>query len=211
MLDLIQKEKFIAILRRVPEDKALPAVNALWRGGVRLFEVTFDPTDHDTLVRTPRLISAIRERYPEAAVAAGTVVFPDYVRAAKEAGAGMIVSPGTDEEVMTLTKEAGMLSVPGAFTPSEIMRAWRLGADIVKIFPIEPHNIPYLANILSPLSYVRFLPTGGVNPDTAGTFIRMGAVAVAAGASVLSPAALAANDLGAIEEAARKHCEAVRV
>ena len=119
-------------------------------------------------------------------------------------GAEFIVSPNTDAEVISLTKENGMLSIPGAFTPSESVTAHKLGADIVKIFPIEPHNISYLKNILSPVSHIPFITTGGVNEDTADELMKTGADALAAGASVIPVSALNANDFSLIEENTRK-------
>jgi 2-dehydro-3-deoxyphosphogluconate aldolase/(4S)-4-hydroxy-2-oxoglutarate aldolase len=103
-----------------------------------------------------------------------------------------------------------MVSIPGALTPTEIMTAYNLGADLVKIFPIMPGDIPYLKNILAPLSHIPFITTGGVNPETAGTFIRMGAVALAAGATIITPDALANEDYETITENARAHLAAIR-
>ena len=103
-----------------------------------------------------------------------------------------------------------MLSMPGAFTPTEIVEAYQAGADVVKIFPIRPDDISYLKVILPPLKHIPFMPTGGVNPQNAGEFIRLGAVAVAAGATVVLPDALRRGDYAAIREAARAHVEAVQ-
>lgn len=97
-----------------------------------------------------------------------------------------------------------MISIPGAFTPSEIVSAYKIGADIVKIFPIEPHNISYLKNILSPISHIPFITTGGVNKDTAKELINTGALALAAGASIIPKDALENGNFNIIEEKARE-------
>lgn len=204
--EIIQKlkdEKFIVILRNLPGEMCEKTVDALYRGGVRIFEVTFNPSKADTVETTTGIMRMIKSKYPDVTLAAGTVVKEEFVKAAHEAGAVAIVSPNTDAKIIALTHELGMMSMPGAFTPSEIMTAYNLGADIVKVFPIEPHNIPYLKNIMSPLSHIPFLPTGGVNVDTAAEFLKAGAVAVAAGATVITPAALEAEDYDAIEQNAR--------
>lgn len=211
MMEKLKREKFIALFRGLSLEQSKRAAQAVYEGGVRLIEVTFNPSDPATIDNTVAIMEAIRAEYgDEVGILAGTVVMPEYVVPAKQAGAEMIVAPNTDEEIIRLTHENGMLSAPGAFTPSEIVRAYRLGADVVKIYPIEPHNISYLKNILSPLSYIPFMPTGGVNPETAPEFIRMGAVAVGAGATVITPKALAENDWAAVTQNARLHLEAIR-
>lgn len=203
--EMIKKHKFIAILRNIPEDKLENTAKALYNGGARLFEITFNPSDPDTIKKTAMAFEIIKNACGNGiSVGAGTVVKKEYVAEAKKMGAEFIVAPNTDQEVISLTKENGMLSIPGAFTPSEIVTAHKLGADIVKIFPIEPHNISYLKNILSPVSHIPFITTGGVNEDTADELMKTGAAALAAGASVIPVSALNANDFSLIEEKTRK-------
>ena len=203
--EMIKKHKFIAILRNIPEDKLENTAKGLYNGGARLFEITFNPSDPDTVKKTAKAFEIIKNACGnDISVGAGTVVKKEYVAEAKKMGAEFIVAPNTDQEVISLTKENGMLSIPGAFTPSEIVTAHKLGADIVKIFPIEPHNIPYLKNILSPVSHIPFITTGGVNEDTADELMKTGAAALAAGASVIPVSALNANDFSLIEEKTRK-------
>lgn len=211
MIEEIKKHKFMAILRRVPEEKIEKTVQALFLGGVRIMEVTFDPLDCRTVEKTRSAFDTIRRVCgKEVSLAAGTVIKPENVKAAAEFGVGCVVSPNTDEEIIRLTKELGMLSVPGAFTPSEIVKAYNMGADLVKIFPILPDNIQYLKTVISPLSHIPFITTGGVNPDTASKLLEVGAAAVAAGASIITPKALEQNDYKAIQENAKAHIDAVR-
>ena len=110
------------------------------------------------------------------------------------------MSPNSDEKIIKLTKELGMISIPGAFTPTEIMNAYNRGADIVKIFPILPDNIAYLKNVISPLSHIPFITTGGVRLDTAKDLLDCGAVALAAGATVITPDCLANDDYEGIKK-----------
>lgn len=210
-MEFIRQHKFIAIFRGVPEEQFLPCAQAIYDGGVRLLEITFDPTDPATAEKTARQIEAVRREFGgEIVVGAGTTVRSEYVEPAAQAGARFIVAPNTDKDVIRLTKAHGMLSMPGAFTPTEIVEAYQAGADVVKIFPIRPDDISYLKVILPPLKHIPFMPTGGVNPQNAGEFIRLGAVAVAAGATVVLPDALRRGDYAAIREAARAHVEAVQ-
>ena len=103
-----------------------------------------------------------------------------------------------------------MLSVPGAYTPTEIMNAYQLGADVVKIFPILPDGEAYLKNVISPLSHIPFMITGGINPDTIEKFLATGPVAVAAGATIVTKDLVERGDYDTIRENARKHVEKIR-
>ena len=100
--------------------------------------------------------------------------------------------------------------MPGAYTPTEIMNAYNMGADIVKIFPIAPDQIGYLKNVLSPLSHIPFVPTGGVNPDTIKPFMEMGAVAVGAGLSVYTNEMLEKGEYDKITKNAKLHTSIVK-
>ena len=211
MLDIIKKHRFIAILRNVPLEKAEKTVRALYDGGIRIFEVTFTPSKSDTIETVTKTFDLIKKLGNDVSLCAGTVVCEDFVRAAKESGAGCIVSPHSDEKIIKLTKELGMISIPGAFTPTEIMNAYNWGADIVKIFPILPDNIAYLKNVISPLSHIPFITTGGVRLDTAKAFLDCGAVALAAGATVITPNCLANDDYEGIKKNAEAFVNICRI
>lgn len=209
--EFIKKHKFIAILRHIELKYIEAAAKALYDGGVRVFEVTFNPAVETTAEETKSIISKIYSMFgDEVCIGAGTVLTVPYAEAAFEAGARFIVSPCTDESVMAYTKSKGMLSMPGAYTPTEIVRAYNLGADIVKIFPILPDGDAYLKTLVSPLPHIPFAVTGGINPDTAGKFIKAGAAAVAAGASLVTADLCENGEFEKITELARRHIEKVR-
>lgn len=209
-VDLIKKNKFIAIFRHIGTEYAADAAQAIYDGGVRLFEITFNPSKADTIEETTKIIKTISEMFgDDVSVGAGTVIKQEYAEAAYKAGAKFIVSPCTNEGIIRYTKEHGMASIPGAYTASEIMRAYELGADIVKIFPIAPDEVGYLKNIISPLSHIPFIPTGGINPDTIDEFMEAGATAVAAGASVVTSELCEAGEYDKIKENAKRHIAAV--
>lgn len=202
----------LTVLQRgiAPQD-ALPLIDAAFRGGVRIFEITFNPSDPDTCEKTARVIRAVHDRYgDEVLVGAGTVLYPEYARAAKDAGGEFAFSPNVDTEVIAETKKLGMLSIPGAFTPSECMQAWRAGADLVKLFPITVNDIGYLKNIMAPLSHIPFITTGGVNPDTIEAFFEAGVAGVGTGASIFKKELVAAKDYDAITALAKTHVDIVR-
>ena len=113
-------------------------------------------------------------------------------------------------DIIRLTKKLGLISIPGALTPTEAMTAYRAGADIVKLFPITKDDLGYLVNITRPLSHIPFLCTGGVNPDTVGSFFTAGACAVGTGISILKPDLIAAKNYEAITRLAAIHVEKVQ-
>ena len=137
MINFMKKHKFIAILRHIKPCYIEEAAKALYEGGIRIFEVTFDPGSKTTISDTQSIIKSIYSMYgDEVLVGAGTVVSPEFAKAAYKAGAKFIVSPCTDKKIISYTKKHHMLSIPGAYTPTEIVTAYNLGADIVKIFPV---------------------------------------------------------------------------
>ena len=210
-IDFIKENKFIAIFRHIPKEYAKEAARACFLGGVRIFEITFNPSSDSTVEDTKEIISTIKELYGnEVSVGAGTVINLEFAKAAYEAGAEFIVSPCTKADVVKYTKEKGMLSIPGAYTPTEIVNAYDMGADIVKVFPVMPGEVGYLKNVMSPLSHIPFIPTGGINPDTVEEFMAAGAVAVAAGATVVTKDLVERGDFARITENARMHTEKLK-
>jgi 2-dehydro-3-deoxyphosphogluconate aldolase/(4S)-4-hydroxy-2-oxoglutarate aldolase len=177
---LIQKildEKVIAIVRGVYEEDCVNLARALHEGGVNLLEVTFDQRSAEERVRTANTVRMLNEALGHCmAFGAGTVTSPEMVAQAKEAGAQFIISPNTDESVIRATVEAGLVSIPGAMTPTEIMNAHLWGADFVKLFPAVDLGPRYPKNICAPLSHVRILAVGGVDADNVTDFMAAGAV-----------------------------------
>ena len=207
-VDFIKENKFIAIFRHIPKEYAKEAARAIYDGGVRIFEITFNPSSETTIEDTKEIIRTVKETLGDiVSVGAGTVLNLEFAKAAHEAGAEFLVSPCTKPEVIRYAKENGMLSIPGAYTPTEIVNAYDMGADIVKVFPVLPDEVKYLKNVMSPLSHIPFIPTGGINPDTVAEFMAAGAVAVAAGATVVTKELVTAGDFATITENARRHVE----
>ena len=209
-LEMIRTHRFIAILRHISPAVTDGVARALYAGGIRLFEVTFNPSSPTTVADTQAVIRTIRAIYgSQVSIGAGTVINVEFARAAYEAGAEFIVSPCTKEDVIAYTKAHGMLSIPGAYTPTEIVHAYDLGADIVKIFPVAPNEVGYLRNVMSPLSHIPFIPTGGINPDTVADFMGAGAVAVAAGATIVTRELAESGRFDQITANARRHLAAL--
>ena len=207
---LLLDKKLVVIFRRIPVEQIGRVSEALVRGGVKLLEVTFDQQSQDPAADYARSIEQVRHAVGDAlCLGAGTVLSCGQVRTAREAGAEFILSPNTDIDVIRLTRQLGMVSVPGAMTPSEIVTAWNAGADIVKLFPAEDLGYHYIWNIRGPLPHIPLLATGGVNPETIPQFLAQGVSAVGTGVSIVDRKLLAAGDYDGIEALARAHVDAI--
>jgi 2-dehydro-3-deoxyphosphogluconate aldolase/(4S)-4-hydroxy-2-oxoglutarate aldolase len=196
----------VAIVRVGSAREAVEVCQAIARGGVKPIEVT---------TTVPGCIEAIKEFKSmvreEVLVGAGTVLDPETARAAILAGAEFIVSPTLNLGVTELCRRYSKIVIPGTFTPTEILTAWEAGADIVKVFPATVGGPQYLRDIRGPLPQIRLIPTGGVNLQSTPEFIKAGAVAVAAGTSLVDKKAVAEKNWDLITETARKFCQAVKL
>ena len=209
-MELLKKHRFVGIFRHIAPEYALQAAEAMYKGGIRIFEITFDPSRDATKEETGGIIRQLRQHFgKDVSVGAGTVLSVDFAQAAYEAGAEFIVAPNTNPAVIAYTKKMGMLSIPGAYTPTEIMNAYELGADIVKIFPILPDAEAYLKNVTSPLSHIPFMITGGINPNTIEKFLATGPVAVAAGATIVTKELVEKGDFETIYQNALAHTQKI--
>ena len=208
--EFILQEKLVVLFRRVPLEKMGELAKALVRGGVKLLEVTFDQQAEDPSALFTESLRVIREAVGDAlCLGAGTVLTVDQVCAAKDAGAQFILAPNTSHKVIQKTKELGMVSIPGAMTPSEIVDAWEAGADIVKLFPADDLGYHYIWNIRGPLPHIPLIATGGVNPQTIPEFLKHGINAVGTGVSIVNRDMLQVGDYAGIEALARAHVQAV--
>lgn len=175
ILDSIIERKVITIVRKVYGENLDCLSKALYDGGIRFIECTFDQVDPECEQKTKQAIQLIKaKRKPDMHVGAGTVLSVKQVEAAHEAGAEFIISPNTNVEVIKRTKELGMISIPGAMTPSEILMAHDAGADLVKLFPAGTLGMKYIKDILAPITHVKLLATGGVTEDNFAEFLKLG-------------------------------------
>ena len=151
-------------------------VDAMEKGGIKLVESTFDQSGKTSDEETAENIYAIKEKFKgRVRVGLGTVMSEKQVELAYRAGAEFIISPDCYEPVIKKTRELGIVSIPGAFTPTEVANAHRYGADFVKIFPNSEMKISYLRALLAPLSHIKFLAAGGVNTENIKDYISAGA------------------------------------
>lgn len=178
-LDYIKTHKIVAIVRGVRLEDTLPVVQALYDGGIRVVEITLNTPNAFELIEI--IVKKFQEKM---LVGAGTVLSTKEVKQAIGVGAKFIISPNLNAEVVKLTKKLGAISIPGAFTPSEIVNANALGADIIKVFPAT-NGIEFIKNIKGPLPQIPLMPTGGVQLENIQDFKQAGAVAFGIGSALV--------------------------
>jgi 2-dehydro-3-deoxyphosphogluconate aldolase/(4S)-4-hydroxy-2-oxoglutarate aldolase len=211
MIARVEAEKVIAIVRGVEPAKCMPVADALYAGGIRLMEVTFDQKRPESFQDTADAIRAVGEKYGDNMLAgAGTVTSVELVELAAQAGAKYIISPDTNVDVIRRTRELGMLSMPGAMTPTEIMTAHRAGADFVKLFPAADLGAAYVKAVRAPISHVKLLAVGGINERNVGDFLAVGMVGAGIGGNLANKTWIENGEFDKITAAAEAILAAVR-
>ena len=176
-LNQILKSKIVAIVRGADPADVLRIADALQLGGVNIVEVTLN---------SPNALEVIKEltgKMSNLLVGAGTVLSAADAKAAVEAGAKFIISPSVNIDTITTTKKFGIVSIPGAYTATEVVNAFAHGGDIIKIFPAT--NAEYIKVLRGPLSHIPMMPTGGITSENISEFKRVGAVAFGIGTSLV--------------------------
>ncbi len=196
----------VAVIRTNSADELIGICTAMADGGVRGVEIT---------MTSPGALDAIREASRalggKAIIGAGSVLDPETARAAMLAGADFIVGPVLNLDVIRLCKRYSKIVIPGAFSPTEILAAWQAGADVVKIFPATKLGPSFIRDIMGPLPQVRLTPTGGVNRENLGEFLRAGAVFVGVGTALVDKKMVADRDWAGLSKLAADYVEAARV
>lgn len=198
------EKKIIAIVRGIEPEKGLQTAQALYEGGIRMIEVTFDQKNPENWVKTTDMIRAIDRHFGgKVAVGAGTVTTPELVQLAADAGAKYIISPDAKEPVIRLTRQLGLVSMHGALTPTEITNAWDWGADFVKLFPLGSLGVGYLKAIRAPLSHIPLLAVGGVNTENVLQYLEAGCVGAGIGGNLVNAQYINNGEFEKITETAR--------
>lgn len=191
----IEINKIIVIMRGFTEEQLVNSVEAMEKGGIKLVEVTFDQTGKVGDEVTASYIHTLKKRFDgRVRIGAGTVMTESQVEIAYKAGAEFIISPDSYEGVIRKTRELGMVSIPGAFTPTEAANAHRYGADFVKLFPNSEVNISYLKALAVPLSHIKFLAVGGVNADNMQEYLAAGAKGIGVATAIADKKSIFAGD-----------------
>lgn len=203
VIEQIKKNKVIAIVRGIDAEKCLEVARALYAGGIRLMELTYDQSHPGTWETTAGAIGAIAKEFDGRLLAgAGTVTNTKLVELTRDHGGLYTISPNTDPSVIARTRELGMVSIPGAMTPTEILAAHNAGADFVKLFPASELGIGYLKAVRAPISHVDILATGGITEKNAKAFLEAGAAGLGVGGMLARKDAIESGEYCRLTEAA---------
>ena len=198
------ESKVIVVCRGIDEEEIVNVAQAMYDGGIRFMEVPFNQADPSSFASTARKIKAVREAMDgKMHVGAGTVITMEQFEIAKEAGAEIIVSPTMEEDVIVATKEAGLISMPGCATPSEMTKAYKLGADLIKLFPASMVTMKTIKEISVPLNHLPLVCFGGVSTDNIKEVLATGVIGVGMASSILDKEALANKDYAKITALAK--------
>ncbi len=200
---IIERVGLVPVLRAKSTAQANAVVQAMIAGGVTVVEVTMTCPD------AIEILTGLKQEYgSKLLLGSGTVTTAKEAEDTIEAGAEFVVSPSLHPEVIAATKAAGKLSIPGALTPTEVITAYRAGADYVKIFPCSAMGgASYLKALLAPFPFLKLIPTGGVTVKTAEDFLRAGARALGVGSDLVNLTAIDEGKPEIITEAAKAYLQ----
>ncbi|MGC1362046.1 MAG: bifunctional 4-hydroxy-2-oxoglutarate aldolase/2-dehydro-3-deoxy-phosphogluconate aldolase [Silvibacterium sp.] len=196
----------IPVLRARSVEEGHSLVDAMMAGGVTVVEVTM------TVPNALRLLRELKQRHGDSLLlGSGTVTDAAQAEATIDAGAEFVVSPSLHPDVIAKTKQLGKVSIPGALTPTEVITAWRAGADYVKVFPCSAMGgASYLKALRAPFPDLKLIPTGGVTLQTAAEFLKAGACALGVGSDLVNTAAIAEGKPESITKTARAYLDIIQ-
>jgi len=205
ILAFITEVGIVPIVRTSSAEGALQAVEAIYNGGVRAAEVTM------TVPGAIHVLEKLADRFGgKLILGAGTVLDPETARACMLAGAEFFVTPNLRLSTIEMAKRYSKVICPGALTPTEVLTAWEAGADVVKIFPCGNVGGPkYIKALKGPLPHIEMIPTGGVNLETTGDFLKAGACAVAVGSELVDAKTVKEGRFDIIENRAHQYLAAI--
>jgi 2-dehydro-3-deoxyphosphogluconate aldolase/(4S)-4-hydroxy-2-oxoglutarate aldolase len=205
ILSFITEIGIVPVVRTPTADAALKSVEAIYNGGVRAAEVTM------TVPGALKALEKLADKFGDKLVlGAGTVLDPETARACMLAGAQFFVTPTLKLATIEMAKRYSKVICPGALTPTEVLTAWEAGADVVKVFPANSlGGAKYIKALKGPLPHIEMIPTGGVNLETAGDFLKAGACAVAVGGELVDPKLIKDERYDLMEERARQYLQVI--
>ncbi len=211
IISTIEKEKLVVIVRGVEKKKLIPLADAMYKGGIRLLEVTYSANGKITDEETAECIKILSENFKERMyIGAGTVLTEEQVQLTYEAGGKFIISPDTNEKVIAKTRELDLVSMPGALTSSEVQKAHVSGADFVKLFPVSNLGADYVKAVRAPLSHIKFLAVGGITMDNMADYLKAGVCGFGIGSNIVDKNLVDTNDYDAITALAEKYVNIVK-
>ena len=209
--ELFSRTRVVAILRKVEPSLLCDVLDALYDGGIRLAEITYD---HSGEISDETIAKNIRAAHEHMSgrmyIGAGTVTRASQVELTASVGGSFIISPNTDAEIIKLSRKHGLISMPGAMTVSEISTALDAGADYVKLFPASSLGPKFVKAVLAPFSDARLVAVSGVTPENMREYLDAGCVGFGIGSGIVQSALLSKRDFNAISENARRYVDAAR-
>lgn len=210
--EAVREGRIVAIVRGFAPDICLRLAESYARGGIRLVEVTFAQKAPETWKDTASAIRAIKDHFgTEMKVGAGTVLTEEQLSMCEQAGGEYMITPNVKPELIRECVKRGLVAMPGAFTPSEVVDAWESGASFVKVFPAGNLGPGYIKALRAPLAHIPLLAVGGITPDNVADFIKAGCVGAGVGGTLTNKEWIAAGEWGKIEDVARQLVERSRV
>lgn len=195
----------VAVIRTQDGDELVSICEALVEGGIVGVEITMtSPGATEAIYKASKVLRG------RAIIGAGSILDPETARIAMLAGADFLVSPITNMDVIAMGKRYGKIVIPGAYTPTEILTAWEGGADVVKVFPATRLGPSFLKDVRGPLPQVKLTPTGGVDINNLGEFLKAGAVFVGVGSALVNKGIVAKKDWPALTRLAADYIAAVQ-
>lgn len=206
-VDYLKQYRIVVALRGIEPDKVVATAKALYDGGIRMLEITFNQSSATALTDTPAAIRAVGECLgKKMLVGAGTVVSVAQAEAAVSAGAKYLLAPNFDPSVVKAAKRLGVASIPGALTPSEIAAAWKGGATMVKLFPVGNFGPAYVKAVTAPLSHIPLLGMGGINEQNLMEYLNLPSmVGVGVGSNIVKVSLIQAGDYSGITKLAKNY------
>lgn len=202
VIDRISEEKIVSIIRAESTENLLSTVNSLYKGGIRMVEVTMN---------TPGALKGIEELkalYPELIIGAGTVLDSETAVLSIMAGASFLLAPTLNRKTIEAANRYDVPLIPGVFTPTEALTAYEYGAKMVKIFPIRKLGPDFLKDLKGPLPFIQTMAVGGISLENAKNYLDAGATSIGVGSSLVDDEVV---KKGNFEEIERRACHFVEI
>lgn len=209
ILEATREHRIIAILRGIENDRVCQVIDALYDGGIRLLEVTFNQKSAAKHEDTAYAIRYVKKKYQgRMYVGAGTVMSVEDLLAAHGAGAEFILAPNVNFDVIKKAVELDVCAIPGAMTPSEIASSYEAGAELVKLFPAGNLGLSYCKSVMVPMNHIPMIAVGGVDDKNLGDFLKAGFVGAGIGSNLTDKTMIQNRDFEGIRRLAQRYMEA---